>query len=107
VSKEREISLGGSNERLKKGIYEASAKIFQDTENLALCINITNTKIDKVVVSEWFNIEILNHDEKTENWLALVVARNMLTSIIAGRRGKRDEVQEGWKKLMEALGVDK
>jgi len=103
LSREREINLHGIE--FLSGPYTASAKIFKDTENLALCINIINTNTGKVTVSEWFNIEALNLDDKKEDWMALMMSMFMLRSAEAGREEKAEEDRNGWKKLMSVLEI--
>ncbi|MDD2935147.1 MAG: hypothetical protein PHX25_01605 [Candidatus Pacebacteria bacterium] len=104
MSREREIDFDGWGIS-RKGPYTASAKIFKDTENLALCINITNEKTGKTTVSEWFNIEALKLDERTEDWLAYVITTKMLESARAGREEKAEEVRDGWRRLMSVIDL--
>ncbi|AKM84328.1 TPA: hypothetical protein DCZ46_03190 [Candidatus Campbellbacteria bacterium] len=104
MSRKRDIDLNGGK-LLKKGPYIASAKIFEDTDNLALCINIINEETRKVTISKWFNIETLNLDDKKEDWLALMIALSMLSSAKAGREEKAEEVRNSWKELMSVLEI--
>jgi ADP-heptose:LPS heptosyltransferase len=84
-------------------IYSAKAEIFEDTNNLALIITIKNKKTDETLVREWFNIEILKLTEKQENWLAYIIAQQMLKSAIAGRQEKSNEVKESWKDFLSTV----
>ncbi len=94
--------LYGTIREIKEMPFGVQAAIALDTDDdHALCIVAMGSETGKFGVH--FNIQWLEHDTKTVDWLARVIGRAMQTSYRSGLKNKKEEMLSKLSGLKELL----